>query len=152
MATTLKPQSSLELALAVLRERIERLPTDDRQDVHELLLIQMNPASTSEERDSAREAMLEIFDDSTNYGATELDLDETKGRGQLDSWLKKVSAQLKKCREDAGLTQEELAEKTGIQQSHISRLERGQHSPSRVTIEKLAAALDVLPSQIDAAF
>jgi transcriptional regulator with XRE-family HTH domain len=50
---------------------------------------------------------------------------------------------IKDLRVNAHLTQEELAELSGLPQSHISRLESGKHSPSRITLEKLAQALNV---------
>jgi transcriptional regulator with XRE-family HTH domain len=59
----------------------------------------------------------------------------------LNSWIAFVSRRITDERQAAGLTQAQLAEKSGLPQSHISRLESGKHSPSRATIEKIAAAL-----------
>ena len=42
-----------------------------------------------------------------------------------------------------GLTQEELAEKSGFSQQYISDLERGKRNPTIVTIYELAQALGV---------
>ena len=47
------------------------------------------------------------------------------------------------------VTQEQLAAKAGLPQSHISRLEGAKHSPSRATLEKIAAALEVPLSCLD---
>jgi ribosome-binding protein aMBF1 (putative translation factor) len=44
------------------------------------------------------------------------------------------------ARAHAGLTQEELAERMGISQSAIARLESGRSRPSTTTLAKLAAA------------
>ena len=44
-------------------------------------------------------------------------------------------------RERAGLTQEQLAEVTGITQADISRLENGEANPSLGTLKRLAAGL-----------
>ena len=41
----------------------------------------------------------------------------------------------------AGLTQKELAQRTGIDQSDISKIERGIANPSVATLERFAAAL-----------
>ena len=49
----------------------------------------------------------------------------------------------------AELTQVELAEKSGIPQSHISRLESNKHSPSRATLKRIAKALKVDLSELD---
>jgi transcriptional regulator with XRE-family HTH domain len=44
------------------------------------------------------------------------------------------------AREQAGLTQGELARRAGTSQSAIARLERGQVSPSLATVQRLANA------------
>ena len=44
-------------------------------------------------------------------------------------------------RKDAGLTQQELAKRTGIAQSDISKLERGNANPSLRTLRRLAAGM-----------
>ena len=41
----------------------------------------------------------------------------------------------------AGMTQKELAQRTGIDQSDISKIERGIANPSVATLERVAAAL-----------
>ena len=42
-----------------------------------------------------------------------------------------------------GMTQSELAEKSGFDQADISRIERGQREPTGRTLRALASALDV---------
>lgn len=51
-----------------------------------------------------------------------------------------VASAMIKERTEAGLTQAELAEKAGMTQAQVSRLESGQW-PTPATIEKLARAL-----------
>lgn len=46
------------------------------------------------------------------------------------------------AREHDGLTQKQLAERSGITQADISRLENGNANPSIRTLKKLAAALN----------
>jgi predicted transcriptional regulator len=48
---------------------------------------------------------------------------------------------LVEARTEQGLTQKELAERTGIRQPNISRLERGQCSPTLDTLSALARGL-----------
>lgn len=45
------------------------------------------------------------------------------------------------ARAETNMTQKELAEKTGIQQSHISRLESGNYNPSLKFLKRVAAGL-----------
>ena len=51
-----------------------------------------------------------------------------------------LAAALIKARSDAGLTQEELAQRMGTTQSVIARLEGGKSRPSTTTLAKLAKA------------
>ena len=46
-----------------------------------------------------------------------------------------------KARNEQNLTQSELAERTGIRQSNISRIEQGQAMPSISTLNKIAHGL-----------
>ncbi|HJT76408.1 MAG TPA: helix-turn-helix transcriptional regulator [Gemmataceae bacterium] len=73
--------------------------------------------------------------------------DETKRR--VDAYRKHVGAAIRKRRGELQMTQAELAAKAGLPQSHISRLEDGQHAPTAKTIERLARALNTEPSQLD---
>jgi len=45
------------------------------------------------------------------------------------------------ARKASGLTQQQLAEKTGINQADISKLERGNANPSLRTLQRLAAGM-----------
>ncbi|MDD3360274.1 MAG: helix-turn-helix transcriptional regulator [Hespellia sp.] len=46
-----------------------------------------------------------------------------------------------RTRNEAGMTQKELAERTGIRQSNISRIESGSSSPRIDTLRKIAEGL-----------
>jgi len=52
-----------------------------------------------------------------------------------------VGGRVRSARIKAGISQKELATKTGIHQTRISRLERGRHHPRPYTLERVAAAL-----------
>lgn len=52
---------------------------------------------------------------------------------------------IKELRKSIGLTQEELAEKVGIDNKHLSKIENGKHAPSFKTIKKIS---DVLKADI----
>jgi ribosome-binding protein aMBF1 (putative translation factor) len=53
-----------------------------------------------------------------------------------------IAMQIVALREQAGLTQVELAERTGISQADISRIERGATSPTAKTLQRIAEALN----------
>ena len=55
---------------------------------------------------------------------------------------------LREARRRALLTQDQLAAKSGIDQTTISRLESGTGSPSLKTLAKLARALKMEPSSL----
>ena len=55
---------------------------------------------------------------------------------------------LQKCRRQKGLSQEKLAEISGLDRTFISLLERGLRQPSLSTLLRLAQALDTSASSI----
>jgi len=59
-----------------------------------------------------------------------------------------VGAVLRARREELGISQEELAERAGVDRSYISILERGLKSPTLETLEKICSALGTLPEQV----
>lgn len=92
--------------------------------------------------------------DAGGYGVSwndELDLDaetiyedgiliETQ---KLTSHSHLLAYQLLLARERANITQKELAERTGIYQADISKIERGLGNPSLSTLRRLADGLDM---------
>ncbi|SOE17161.1 DNA-binding XRE family transcriptional regulator [Hoeflea halophila] len=62
----------------------------------------------------------------------------------LDSFLVQTFARnLKRLRSKAGMSQEELALKSGLDRTYVSGCERGVRNPSLVSVEKVASALGV---------
>ncbi len=55
---------------------------------------------------------------------------------------------LKLMRREAGLSQEELGERSGLHSTYISLLERGRYSPSLDAIAAIASALGVKPHEL----
>ena len=58
----------------------------------------------------------------------------------LDPEFSVIEAMLK-ARREAGLSQKQLSERTGIAQTDISKLERGNANPSLRTLQRLAAGM-----------
>lgn len=56
---------------------------------------------------------------------------------------KLVGRNAARIRREKGLTQEQLAERSGLSQQYLSGLERGRRNPTIVTIYELATALEV---------
>ncbi len=56
---------------------------------------------------------------------------------------KLVGRNVKRIRQEKGLTQEQLAELSGFSQQYISGLEQGRRNPTVVSIYELAMALGV---------
>ncbi len=55
----------------------------------------------------------------------------------------KFGKRVKELRKNKGFTQEQIAERIGIEPPNISKLEKGTHFPLPENIEKIAKALDV---------
>ena len=55
---------------------------------------------------------------------------------------------IRRERESKGLSQEKLAGLAGLDRSYMHRLESGRSSPTLDTLESLARALQVLPSEL----
>ena len=127
-----------QLIVAFLVHRIASLPKDARGDFASVA-AELATCETQEEFREIAETIREIiFPELIGelkdgpMGAADVSLTYRK---QL------VGAAIKRFREEAGLSQAELAAKAGLTQSHVSRLEGYEHSPSHKTLQKLADAL-----------
>jgi transcriptional regulator with XRE-family HTH domain len=61
--------------------------------------------------------------------------------------LAKFGAELRRHREEAGLTLAALAERSGLSVGYISLIERGERDPSISTVTALAKALGISPGE-----
>lgn len=136
------------LALSVLSERIRSLSKADRDDLFELAQA-WRLAEDPEEIQSIQRAMEEILAQ-VPLTSRVLNLSEDKPlAGGLQRWAEHVGRRIQEEREQAGLTQTELAQRTGLPQSHISRIENAKHSPTHATLSKIASALNRRVEDID---
>ena len=62
--------------------------------------------------------------------------------------IKKLAMRLKRLRDERGLTQEQLAKRSGVSHGYLARLEIGMHDPSLSTLAKLAKALKVTVDEL----
>jgi DNA-binding XRE family transcriptional regulator len=136
------------LALSVLIGRIGTLSKSDRDELFKLLQ-EWHKADTHEDRDSIRRAMEEILaQEPITVKPMILTSKPEMSRG-LSQWTTHVGKTIRSLRKERQLTQVQLAELAGLPQSHISRLENAEHSPTHLTLEKIAKALDVEVGAID---
>ena len=55
---------------------------------------------------------------------------------------------LREKREKLAMSQEEVAERAGVDRTYVSILERGLKSPTLETLEKICEALGTLPERV----
>ena len=61
---------------------------------------------------------------------------------------KRFGAVVRKSRERLGLSQESLADFTGVHRTYIGGIERGERNPSLLNILRIAEALEIQPSAL----
>jgi len=66
----------------------------------------------------------------------------------IEIFYEKIGKNIKKIREQRHLTQEVLAEKSGISQDYLGKIEVCINRPGLKTIFKLSKALEVEPSEL----
>lgn len=133
-------EKTIALAVSVVTDRITRLSKEDRDDLF-VLVKELAVATTDEDRFGICDTMVEILDGRA-ASVERVDLSESSTTPEKwQKWTEWVSKRIREARSEAGFTQKQLAEKSGLPQSHISRIENAKHSPARATIEKIANAL-----------
>ena len=138
------------IAVAFLLKRFKELPPESFRDIVSLMQAWTNPETPDEDRCGIFETVREILFPELIGGIRRV---ETVPVEQMAKSVKRraehIGKTIQDMRSEKGWTQMELAEKSGLQQSHISRLEAGVHSPSWKTLEKIANALGVEVGHLD---
>lgn len=132
------------MAMGVLLARIEQLSDEDREDLFEALI--------SIKEDPSHENYLAVevtFEEILRQETVEVEPVKVESDSQSSPWSSFVATRVKELRKSVGLTQEQLAEMAGLHQAHVCRIERGEISPTRKTIEKLADAFQIDVSAFD---
>jgi len=63
--------------------------------------------------------------------------------------LRRIVAQnLRRLRQDRGLTQEELADRAGLNRNYVGMVEREENAPTVDTLEALAKALKIEAAEL----
>lgn len=66
----------------------------------------------------------------------------------LSEFLELFGSKIREIRKAKGLTQEELAERCGLQNTYIGGIERGERNISLQSVDKLAEGLEVIPFEL----
>ena len=141
-------EAMLMAAFVTINDRIKQLSAEDRNDLY-ALIKELPSVGNDEDQQSILTAVMEILDQK-RLEVHSADLSDENSRPEkLQRWVDHVSARIRELRTQRGWTQEDLAEKSNLPQSHISRLEAGKHSPSSMTLEKLAKAFEVNIGELD---
>jgi transcriptional regulator with XRE-family HTH domain len=59
-----------------------------------------------------------------------------------------LGSNLRQARERLGLTQEQVAERSGVHATEVSRIEAGKRDPQVSTLRRLADAVEIKPGQL----
>ena len=144
MTTTIPDLKITNLAVAILVDKFIALSKEEKDDVCTL----MNELANTQSPDEITEIFQTIEEilSQRKIALTKMDFDAESSDG---NWKAFVSKTIREQRRVAGITQAELAEKSGLLQSHISRLENGQYSATRITLVKISKALGIPLSKLD---
>jgi len=131
-------------------------PLDDKSEVASITLADDATRATLELVSGAR---FEIGADEMVVRATSSSggtLAATSSNGTLAAGIngldaidgQRLGARIRALRLAAGLTQAELARRTGIHRPNIARVEAGRHTPSLETLARVAAAIGVPTTRV----
>ena len=137
-----------EAAIAVLIERIASLDKEIKDDLVAVIMDVQN-CSSQEDLQEVEQTVRELLFPQAYGNMIVGSGGNPQGSETLLGWSKQIGERIRQLREKIDWTQKQLAEKSGLRQSHISRLETGQHSPSHKTIVALAKALGCTIAEID---
>jgi transcriptional regulator with XRE-family HTH domain len=73
---------------------------------------------------------------------------EVASRKAEDGRMGNLGANLRAARERLELTQEEVAQRSGVHSTEVSRIEAGKRDPQVSTVERLAKAVELEPGQL----
>lgn len=135
-----------------IQSRIAKMDREQADDLKELFSLLSREEDETERQEIVRTMWELLFPESLTKVIDDIIEDEAStaaSRAKLEQYRKKVGDAIRTRRDTVGMTQVDLAEAAGLPQSHISRLECGKHTPTHITLEKVAAALGVAPSQLD---
>lgn len=75
-------------------------------------------------------------------------MERIAGHHDADGQLARLGAVVRSKRKAAGLSQEALADAAGIDRSHMGKIERGERNLSLLNLGRIAAAIQLRPSEL----
>lgn len=140
-----------DIIVTWLLQRFKELPNESLKDIVSLMETLTSLETSAEECDDIYRTVREILFPQL-IGAVCIGYAgqaEQTADNKVQCRINWVGSTIQQYRKKKGLTQIELAEKSGLRQPQISRLEIGVHSPSFKTLEKIAKALDITVGDLD---
>ena len=132
-------------AIATVMARIVQLDEASQRELFECVK-DMGTIRSREDFEDTMQSVLEILEPdppgSCEASSAE-EVSSARPREKHESWLTWISQKIKSLRVERGWNQTQLSERSGLPQSHVSRLERAVHSPSFKTLGKLASAFEI---------
>jgi DNA-binding XRE family transcriptional regulator len=135
--------------LAVLGDGTAALvprPLDDTDDGSEIVSIELADDAQSARIGLAGGAEIDFTIDRVAVAPSRSHANGAANGVALDG--PRLGARLRALRKAAGLTQAELARRTGIHRPNIARVEAGRHTPSLETLGRLATAIGVPTTRV----
>jgi lambda repressor-like predicted transcriptional regulator len=139
---------------ATLLRAYQECSSDIQQIVDDMVQIIVSPDSTSDERDHATDAVIEalfpsLTVDVLSYFDSQRNRPEfIEARKELDEQERHFAETVKGLMEERNMTQQRLAELTGVSQPAISNMLNRQCRPQQRTVAKVAEALGVEPESL----
>ena len=118
-------------------------PIDASDDGSEITSISIDPSATRAVLQLESGGICQLTIASVHAASS-----ATNGQGDIAIDGERLGARLRKLRLDAGLTQAELARRTGIHRPNIARVEAGRHTPSLETLARIANAIGVSTTHV----
>lgn len=66
----------------------------------------------------------------------------------MSKLLRTIGSNIRTLRREQGISQEELALRSGLHRTYVGAIERGERNVSALNIEKISEALNVRPSTL----
>ena len=128
--------------------------TEIQRIVDDMVQIIVSPDSTEDEREHATDAVIEALfpsltvDAVSHFNNARHSPEFKAASDELDEQERHFAETVKRLLEERGLTQQGLADKTGVTQPAISNILTRQCRPQQRTVLRFAEALGVEPEQL----